>query len=156
MKTPIHPPNIARIIEAFEKIPHCRALGMTVMELHDGHGLMYVPFHDRLIGNPKTGAFHGGVITALLDTLGAMVVMASIPEHTSVATLDLRIDYLRPGTPGQTLFASAECYRVTTSVAFVRGFSYQETFREPIAHGTATYRLGGSGFGTQTALQEKI
>ncbi|MGF1613506.1 MAG: PaaI family thioesterase [Gammaproteobacteria bacterium] len=143
---PIHPPHIASIIAAFERVPHCRELGITVVELYQGHGLMYVPYHTKLIGNPHTGALHGGVITSLLDTVGAVVVMASVPASTPLATLDLRIDYLRPAAAGRDIFASAECHKVTAHVAFVRGLAYQETFRDPVAHCTSTYMLGGSGF----------
>jgi uncharacterized protein (TIGR00369 family) len=148
---PCHPPNIFHIIEAFERIPHCRELGITVVELHPGHGLMYVPYDKKLVGNPLTGALHGGVITALMDTIGAVVVMASVPAPTALATLDLRIDYLRPAAAGRDIFASAECYKVTSHVAFVRGLAYQETFRDPIAHCASTYMLGGTGFNPQGA-----
>lgn len=143
---PCHPPNIPHIIEAFERLPHCRELGITVVELHHGHGLMFVPYDKKLIGDPRTGALHGGVITALMDTIGAVVVMASVPVSTALATLDLRIDYLRPAVAGRDIFASAECYKVTSSVGFVRGLAYQETFRDPIAHCASTYMLGGTGF----------
>ena len=119
---------------------------MSVVELRHGHGVMCVSHDGRLVGNPKTGAVHGGVITALLDTLGAIVVMSSVADNTSVATLDLRIDYLGPAEAGRDIFASAECYKVTANVAFVRGISYQETFRDPLANCAGTYMLGATGF----------
>jgi uncharacterized protein (TIGR00369 family) len=141
-----HPPDIPRIIKVFEAIPHSRALGMKVIELRYGHGYMRVPYDPRYIGNPKTGVVHGGVITAFLDTLGGLVVMASVPRDTPLATLDLRIDYLRPALPKLDILGSAECYKVTENIAFVRGIAYQETFRDPVANCTATYMLGATGF----------
>lgn len=146
MKPPVHPPNIARIIRIFEAVPHVRELGMTVIDLHHGYGQMRVPCTDRLVGNPKTGVIHGGVITSFLDTLSGLVVMASVPENTPLATLDLRIDYLRPALSQQDIFGSAECYGVTESIAFVRGTAYQDTFRKPIANCTGTFMLGATGF----------
>lgn len=152
---PCHPPNILRIIEAFAHLPHCRELGINVVELHHGHGLMYVPYDKKMIGNPTTGALHGGVITALMDTIGAVVVMASVPTGTPLATLDLRIDYLRPAAAGRDIFASAECYKTTAHVAFVRGIAYQETFRDPLAHCASTYMLGGTGFSPRESSKTK-
>ena len=152
---PRHPPNITHIIEAFERVPHCRELGITVVELHHGHGLMYVPYDEKLIGNPRTGALHGGVITTLMDTIGAVVVMASVPASTPLATLDLRIDYLRPAAAGRDIFASAECYKVTANVAFVRGLAYQQTFRDPLAHCASTYMLGATGFSPRAVEETK-
>jgi uncharacterized protein (TIGR00369 family) len=143
---PEHPPDIARIIRVFEAIPHSRALGMKVIELRYGHGYMRIPYDPRYIGNPKTGVVHGGVITAFLDTLGGLVVMASVPRDTPLATLDLRIDYLRQALPNLDILGSAECYKVTENIAFVRGIAYQETFRDPVANCTATYMLGATGF----------
>ncbi len=146
VKIPEHPPDIPRVIDIFETIPHARALGMRVIELRYGHGYMRLPYDERLIGDPKTGIVHGGVITAFLDTLGGLVVMASVAENTPIATLDLRIDYLRPALPGSDILGSAECYKVTPNVAFVRGIAYQETFRDPIANCTGTYMLSSTGF----------
>ncbi|TVR97860.1 MAG: PaaI family thioesterase [Rhodospirillales bacterium] len=145
------PPDIPRIVEVFERIPHCRALGMKVVELRYGQGFMTVPYDPALVGNPTTGVVHGGVITALLDTLCGLVVMASIPQRTALATLDLRIDYLHPATPHVAIMGSAECYKVTDSIAFVRGLAYQETFRDPVATCAGTFMLGATGFTAEAA-----
>ena len=74
--------------------------------------MMSLDYDEKLIGNPRTGVVHSGV-TALLDTLCGLVVMTTVQEGTPLATLDLRIDYLRPATPGETIRATAECYKVT-------------------------------------------
>lgn len=146
MKQPVHPPNLPRIIQLFETIPHFKQLDMRIIALHHSHGQMQVSCTDSLVGNPKTGVIHGGVVTTLLDTLSGLVVMASVPENTSLATLDLRIDYLRPALSQKDLFGSAECYGVTESIAFVRGLAYQDSFRKPIANCTGTFMLGATGF----------
>lgn len=160
VKVPNRPPDIDRIIEIFETIPHARELGLQVLELRYGHGYMRLPYDARFVGNPSTGVLHGGVVTSFLDTLGGMVVMATVPEGTALATLDLRIDYLRPAQPEVEILGSAECYKVTESVAFVRGIAYQETFRDPIANCTATFMLGARGFtghgNTVSKIVEKI
>jgi len=61
-----------------------------------------------------------------------------------VATLDLRIDYLRASEPGRAIFGRAECYRLSRSVAFVRGTAYCEE-AEPLAQCAATFMIGSLG-----------
>ena len=60
-----------------------------------------------------------------------------------IATLDLRIDHLKRPEPGVDFLATAECYRLTSSVAFVRGCAYQSDRNDPVSSFVATYmRLG--------------
>ena len=150
MSDPAPLPDLARVVSAFANIPHCRLLGMRLDELRRGNAMMSLAYDEALIGNPRTRVVHSGVITALLDTLCGLVVMTMVPEGTPLATLDLRLDYLRPATPGETIRAQAECYKVTTSVAFVRGRAFHGTptdsARNAIAHCTGTFMLGGVGF----------
>ena len=101
MITAASDPNFEPIIRAFEDLPHARALGMTFLSLDRGRGSMRLPYDKALIGNPRTRVVHGGVITALLDTLCGAVVMASVPDGTPLVTLDLRIDYLHPASPDE-------------------------------------------------------
>lgn len=146
-------PELSRVKKIFEDIPHCQALGMKVIELRHGKAFMGLDYSDDLVGNPQTGVVHGGVITALLDTLCGIVVMTSVPEHTPIATLDLRIDYLHPATPGEAIRASAECYKVTANVAFVRGFAYHDNVGDPIAHCTGSFMLAATGFAPEYASE---
>ncbi|MGF1639483.1 MAG: PaaI family thioesterase [Rhodospirillales bacterium] len=146
MKRPPAQPDLERIIKIFEKIPHCRAMAMKIVDLRHGKGFMCIDYSKRLVGNPETRVVHGGVITALFDTVGGLAVMSAVAENTPIATLDLRIDYLRPATPGERILASAECYRVTDDVAFVRGLAYHDVDGDPIANCTSTYMLAATGF----------
>lgn len=145
MIAPDTQPDFRRIINAFENLPHAHALGMTFLSLDRGRGSIRLPYHADLVGNPRTRVVHGGVITALLDTVCGAVVMTSVPDGTPLVTLDLRIDYLHPASPDEAIRASAECYKVTANVAFVRGLAYHEAIDDPIAHCTGTFMLG-TGF----------
>jgi len=122
-------------------IPHSKALGLILEELGDAHAVMRLPWAEKLVGNPETGVLHGGVITTLMDSVCGAAGMCALADPAPFATLDLRIDYLRPATPRQDLFARAECYRVTRSILFVRGIAYHQAPDDPIAHATATFML---------------
>lgn len=106
--------NLARFV------PHSQALGIRFVSLTDGRVTLALPYDERFIGNPLTGVLHGGAITALLDGACGMAVYAKLVQPIPIATLDLRIDYLRPATPGKEVHTRAECVKVTRSVAFVR------------------------------------
>lgn len=87
---------------------------------------------------------HGGVITTLLDNAGGTAVIVALEELRSIATLDLRIDYMRPATPGRDIVGYCHCYKVTRNVAFVRGVAYHDRPEDPIATMVATFMLGAN------------
>ena len=100
-----------------------------------------LPHSEKLIGDPATGVVHGGVITGLLDHTSGIAVMAKLREPMQIATLDLRIDYMRPAKPHEDIIAECECVRVTHEVAFVRGVAHQGKADDPIALCTGAFML---------------
>ena len=144
------PPKSLRDINVREKdpdpegelmvgMPHGREIGMRLHHSADGKAHLSVPYDQRLVGDPSTGVLHGGVITALLDSACGAAVMAA-PERPSVtATLDLRIDYMRPATAGETVHARAECYRMTRSIGFARAVAYHSDADDPIASAAGAF-----------------
>lgn len=127
-----------------QQIPHSNALGMRFVSSSQDHATLAIDYAEHLVGDPDTGVIHGGAITALLDNAAGMVARPADLDRTtaSIATLDLRIDYMGSATPGQAVFADAHCFRRTKNVAFVRGRAYQTSPDEPIATCTATFMLG--------------
>ena len=137
---------LERLLEAFESIPHCRELGLKVVEFEPGAGTIRLDYQERLIGNVEFGFVHGGVITTVLDTVAGLATFSAVEKGTAVATLDLRIDYLKPATPGMPIFGFAECYKTTRHVAFVRGYAHQGDVADLIANSAATFMLGSAGY----------
>lgn len=134
--------DILKVARHFiEAIPHAKALGMDLTDLGNGHATIEMPYDIRLIGDPTTGVLHGGAVSALMDTASGAAVMCHPAAPLSTATLDLRIDYMRPATPGQRIIARAHCHHVTRSVAFVRVIAVDDDESRPVAMGTGAFTL---------------
>ncbi|OYX41373.1 MAG: thioesterase [Rhodobacterales bacterium 32-67-9] len=124
-----------------EAIPHSRALGMVLDRLEDGVAVISMPYDARFVGDPQTGVIHGGAVSALMDTCGGAAVMSHPTGVIGTATIDLRIDYMRPAKPGDRITARAECYHVTRSVAFVRATAHDADGERPVATATGAFTL---------------
>jgi uncharacterized protein (TIGR00369 family) len=132
----------ARIAKQFiEAIPFSNALGMNLDDIGDGYAVITMPWSDDLVGDPHTGVIHGGAVSALMDTCGGAAVMSHPEAPAGTATIDLRIDYMRPATPGQRILARAECYNITRSVGFVRASAWDEDGTRPVATAAGAFTV---------------
>src|ERR1700675_564630 len=118
--------------------------GLALDRAAPGEVWTSLPYRPVFVGDTETGVSHGGVVTAMLDETCGMAVQLALDGTRSIATLDLRIDYQKPATPGLDIRAHSVCYRVTRSIAFVRATAYQETEEEPVATATACFMVGAN------------
>jgi len=138
------PEEIVDAVKQFmeQQIPFNQFLGMKVVHLGDGDARMEVPFRDEFIGDPFRPALHGGVISALLDTCGGAAVFTTMKDvGERASTVDLRVDYLRPGRK-ERLIAEAKVIRAGNKVAVVNLRAYHPGEADkPVATGIGVYNI---------------
>jgi uncharacterized protein (TIGR00369 family) len=143
--------QLARIREIFdERIPFNRVLGLRVEDLDAERATLSFPMRRELVGNFAVGSLHGGVISAVLDTAGGVIAVLGMGKRgrrdtepidaaafARVGTIDLRVDYLRPGL-GQSFTVSAAALRAGRRVTVARMELHNEA-GTLVAVGTGTY-----------------
>jgi uncharacterized protein (TIGR00369 family) len=128
--------------------PQAAALGIRLVSVEAGVAAMAVPWRADLVGDPATGVMAGGVITTLLDhvcglAVSSFALTSKLPMESGLATLDLRIDYMRAAEPGREVIALARCYKVTRSIAFVRASAFEDEETNPVATAQAAFAFSG-------------
>jgi uncharacterized protein (TIGR00369 family) len=120
-------------------VPHNAAIGIEVLRIRVGEVWTRLKWAEKIVGNPATGVIHGGALSTLLDASGGLAVATRIGRPSPIATLDLRIDYMRPAEQGRDILVRMECYAVRRSVGFVRGVAFHDDENDPIATCAATF-----------------
>ncbi len=118
---------------------HCALLGIGFSATGPGWCELTLPYAARLAGDSETGIMASGPIFALMDMASGMSIWSARKKFAPHVTLDLRVDYPRPATPGATIYGRSECYRMTKSVAFVRGLAHDGDVNKPVAHIAGTF-----------------
>jgi uncharacterized protein (TIGR00369 family) len=143
----------AALTELFEKkITFNQTLGLRLLRLGPGGPQLRFAMRPELVGHYQYGRLHGGVISATLDAMAGLAIMVALGEKhadesaeqvmhrfTRLGTIDLRVDYLRPGI-GRHFTASAEVARLGGRVASVQMRLLDDT-DTLIATGAASYML---------------
>ena len=130
--------NTKKFISA---IAQCNALNISALHATKEQLITELPYSQALLGNPESGSFHGGSIITLMDTTSGIAAFNSLDNFEVCSTIDLRVDYLRPALPEQSVYAKAHCYRKTANVLFVDCEAYQQ--EKTVAKCTGTFvRLG--------------
>ncbi len=129
----------ARFMNYVRRVGHGGALGIAYHAHGDDWTELSLPYDPRLVGMPETGIIASGPIISLMDMATSLAIWVKLGRFRHQATLDMRIDYLRPAAPGRTIIGRGECYGVTKSVGFVRGLAHDGDPESPLAHVSATF-----------------
>ncbi len=147
--------ELMKLLPSFveERIPFNKVLGLRVESLDMESVSLKIGMKEELVGNPVKGVLHGGVISAVLDVTGgitaAMGVLKKMADRPleeigkrllNVGTIDLRIDFLRPGL-GKYFLATGSLMRTGQKVVVIRMQLHNDQDRL-IAVGTGTYTVG--------------
>lgn len=124
---------------------HTHALGFVFEGVADNKVRIRVPWRADLTGDDDTGVFAGGLVTTMLDHVGGLAVWTAMDAFRPLATLDLRVDYMRAAARGRDLIAEAECFRLTHSIGFVRAWAFEDDPSDPVAASQAAYMLDSNG-----------
>ena len=131
-----------------EYIAFNKYLGLKVESFDVQAPKLRFDMRPELVGNPSRQILHGGVISATLDVAGGFAIMLSIAGESPVTptsfpnmgTIDLRVDYLRPGR-GKYFVATARIVRKGSRIAVVHMELHNDA-GELIATGGAAYVVG--------------
>ena len=152
MKNPDEHDEILQFVRTMfmEKIPFNRVLGIEIDTLEKDRASLKFSMREELIGNFIRGALHGGVISSVLDVTGGLVAFLGvyhqikgdplekkIARFSRLGTIDLRVDYLRPGM-GKWFRSTGYILRTGNKVAVTR-IELHNDERCLIAVGTGAY-----------------
>jgi uncharacterized protein (TIGR00369 family) len=129
----------ARFMRYVRQVGHGGALGIGYVAHGGDWAELSLPYDAKLVGMPGSGIIASGPIISLMDMATSVAIWVRLGRFRHQATLDLRVDYLRPAAPGRTVIGRGECYAVTRSIAFVRGTAHDGDAGDPVAHVTGTF-----------------
>lgn len=116
--------------------------GWLGLQYH-GHGKdwfeLALPWREDLAGPGDSGVLASGPIISLMDNATSMSAWTLCGRFVPHATLDLRIDYMRAAVPGRTVIGRGECYKLTRTIAFIRGIAHDGDPDDPVAHVAGTF-----------------
>lgn len=127
------PEFIAGLKSIFEeKIVFNQVLGLKITSLAPDGVVGRIDMKPDLVGHYAYNRIHGGVVSAGLDAMAGLAIMAAIgarhmdetpaqrmQRFSKLGTIDLRVDYLRPAI-GEFFELRAEVMRLGSRVASTR------------------------------------
>lgn len=114
-------------------------LGMKYRDHGSDWCALELPWRADLVGDEQREILASGPILSLMDMAAGMAIWVEGGEFRPVATLDLRVDYLRPSRARASVIAKVTCYNRTRSAAFVRGQAHDGDPANPVAEMTGVF-----------------
>jgi uncharacterized protein (TIGR00369 family) len=124
---------------------HNRFLGVRYHAHGDDWCEMTLPYNPAFVSDADTGIMATGPIITLMDMVTSLSIWFKVKKFQPQATLDLRVDYLRPAKVGETIIGHGECYGITRSIGFVRGYAHDGDPERPLAHVAGTFMFTAVG-----------
>ena len=144
MTDPLPPFDPKAAAGFFTRHGHSGWLGLRYRD----HGADWVelelPWRADLVGEDDRAIIASGPIVSLLDMASGMAIWTARGGFQPMATLDLRVDYQRPARPGSSVVGRAQCYRLTRSAAFVRGFAHDGDDGDRVASMAGVFMVIGN------------
>lgn len=147
--SPAPPPDLYGFLRRWfeEGIPFNRFLGIRLHALERGRCVLWMPWREELIGDATRPAVHGGVISTLIDTAGGGACFSAFDRtEDRLSTVDLRVDFLRPGAAAD-LWCQGEVVRMGNRVGVARMTLWSGRMPaagepdQPVATGQAVYNI---------------
>ncbi len=134
---------LKQIVE--EQIPFCKLLHVKFVQRTDNAVVLKIPYTDALIGDSRRPALHGGVISTLLDTVGGAIGLTTLvlPDDR-LSTVDIRVDFLRPGEP-KDIYAEGRIVRSGNRIIVTEMTAYHLEPKKIIAEGKGVYNVRRKG-----------
>ena len=116
-------------------------LGLEYRAHGDDWCELELPWRADLVGDDARPVLASGPIVSLFDMAAGMAIWVAAREFRPVATLDLRVDYLRPSRERTPVRARVTCYRRTRTAAFVRGSAHDGDPADPVAQASGVFMM---------------
>ena len=131
--------KVKQVVE--QMIPLHRFLGVEVLHIERGYVKIHVPFREEVLGNFVHRHWHGGMLSAMLDSAGGMVAGTCFPElFDRIATIDIRVDYLRPAKD-KAIIAEARALRIGYRTVVTSMQIRQEGSDEVLTEGRGVFNI---------------
>ncbi len=134
-----------RFINGMSRHGHNALIGVVYHAHGDDWVELALPWKEELVGDAETGILASGPIFTLMDMATSLSIWMKSQRFRPQATLDMRVDYLRPAEPGKTVYGRGECYKLTKSIAFIRGEAHDGDPARPVAHVAGTFMFTDVG-----------
>jgi uncharacterized protein (TIGR00369 family) len=129
----------AMAVQLMTRWGHGGWIGLGYSAHGSGWMELALPWRADLVGDEASGVLASGPIISLMDNATSMSVWTVIDRFVPHATLDLRVDYMRAAVPGRTVIGRGECYKLTRTIAFIRGIAHDGDPDDPVAHVAGTF-----------------
>ena len=128
-----------------QEVPFNRYLGFKVLDVHEGYVKTLIPYRPEFIGDSRRPALHGGFLAAVVDACGGLAVWTNFNIGDLISTVDMRVDYLRPG-PDRDIIAESNVVRTGNRVSVVNTVIHTaDDPQEVLAEGRAVYNTRKAG-----------